>query len=99
LPAEYQSPEAEALFRGSYEAEEKVTSLPSIHGGTVGERLDQKASSPAVEDMGWITRPSDGGFHVQRMLLMGDLVMKYNWEVDRHGAVRAINGKALGITK
>lgn len=99
LPAKYRSPAMEEIFKNGYEAEQKVKNLPSVKGGTVGQLLDKKAGVPAVEDLGWNTRSYQGGFEVERVLLLGKMKLVYRWSVESNGIVKAINGKAMGITK
>lgn len=60
----------EAMYKNSYEAEHKVINMPCSKGGTVGQYLDKKANVPAAEDLGWETRPYQGGFEVERLMLL-----------------------------
>jgi len=99
LPDKFKSTAAEELYKKGYEAEQKVKRLPSSKGGTVDQFLDNKANVPAVEDLGWTTRPYQGGFKVERVLLLGKMKLIYRWSVDSNGTVKAVNGKAIGITK
>ena len=99
LPDKYKSPAMEAIYKNGYEAEQKVKNLPSVKGGTVGQFLDKKASVQVVEDLGWITAPYQGGYTVERLLLLGKIKLIYRWSVDSNGKVKAVNGKAIGITK
>jgi len=99
LPDKYKSPVMEAMYKNAYDAEQKVKSLPAVKGGTIQQFLNKKASVPAVEDLGWTTRPYQKGFEVERMLLLGTMKLIYRWNVDSKGRVKAVNGKAIGITK
>ncbi|MFZ0610736.1 MAG: hypothetical protein WAM73_00715 [Desulfobacterales bacterium] len=82
------------------DAESRVKRLPCSQGGTVNEYLDQQGSNPSVEDHGWSTTPVDEGFEVERlMILLGTKELTYRWRVTPDGKIRAVNGKALSITK
>lgn len=81
-------------------ATEMVKKLPCKKGGTVDEYLTKKAGVPAVEDLDWHTYPRDDGFEVERLLLLDNrLKLQYKWHVSFDGHIRAINGKAMGITE
>jgi|LGOV01.1.fsa_nt_gb hypothetical protein len=100
LPEKYKSPVMEKIYKDAYEAELKVETLPSINGGTVGEYLDKKAATPAIEDLGWSTTPYRGRFEVERrMLLNNSMQLIYRWQVKPDGTVIPVNGKAISITK
>lgn len=99
LPDKYKSPAMEAIFKNGYEAEKKVKNLPSAAGGTVEQYLDNKAKIPAIDDLGWITKSNQGGFWVERRMLLNNMILIYRWSVDSNGIVKPINGKAIGITK
>lgn len=99
LPDKYKSPEMEAIYKNSYEAEKKVKNLLSVDNISVGELLDKKARIPAVEDLGWVTSPVQGGYEVERIMLLGGRKLVYRWSVTSKGEVKAVNGKAIGITK
>ena len=80
-------------------ATEMVKQLPCKKGGTIDEYLTKKAGVPAVEDLDWHTYPRDDGFEVERFLLLNNRTqLLYKWHVSFDGNVRAINGKAMGIT-
>lgn len=82
------------------DAEARVKRLHCSQGGTVHEYLDQQGSTPSVEDHGWSTTPVDGGFEVERrMVLLGTKELTYRWRVTPNGKIQAVNGKALSITK
>ena len=99
LPDSYKSPEMEAVYKNGFEAKQKVKNLPAIEGGTVEQYLDQKAKIPAVDDLGWNTIPYQGGFSVERVMLLDNMKVKYEWFVDSNGVAKAINGKAMQVTK
>jgi hypothetical protein len=100
MPDKYKSPAAEKMFRDGYEAELKVKMLPCKQGGTIKDCLDLEAAIPAVEDLDWITSPYEGGFEVERlMLLNGTTKLKYHWRVNPDGSVVPVNNKAIEITK
>ena len=100
LPEKYKSPEMEKMYRDGYAAEMKVKILKCKKGGTVQDCLDKKASVPAVEDLGWITSPYQGGWNIERMMLLnGTMKLVYKWRVEPDGTVKPVNGKAIGITK
>ncbi len=74
--------------------------MPCSKGGTVDQYLTKKAEIPAVEDLGWIRSPYENGFNVERLLLLDQTMpLRYEWEVDKTGKVKPINGKAIEITK
>ncbi len=72
-------------------------------GGTIDQCLNQKVIVPAVEDLGWKVYPRDDGFEVERLMLLNQtknmMKLSYKWHVDFYGAVKPINGKAMGLTK
>ena len=100
LPDKYKSPAMEKMYRDSYEAMKRVKNLPCKKGGTVDTYLNKKAAIPAIKDLGWNVFPSsDGGFDVERLMILNNkLKLKYRWQVDKYGTVKATNGKAIGIT-
>ncbi|MHA2123262.1 MAG: hypothetical protein ACW990_18850, partial [Promethearchaeota archaeon] len=66
----------------------------------VNQYLNNKASILAVEDLGWITTDYEGGFNVERrMLLDNTMQLIYRWRVNSDGTVVPKNGKAISITK
>ena len=90
----------EKMDKDRVEAESRVKELPSSKGGTVQEYLDKQVSNPSVEDHGWSTTPFEGGFEVERrLLLLGTKELKYRWRVTSDGKILAVNGKAASITK
>ncbi|MFY9706811.1 MAG: hypothetical protein WCA42_02880 [Desulfobacterales bacterium] len=90
----------EKMDKNRVEAESRVKKLSSSQGGTVQEYLDKQVSNPSVEDHGWSTTPSEGGFEVERrLLLLGTKELKYRWKVTSDGKILAVNGKAASITK
>ena len=90
----------EKMDKDKVEAESRVKKLPCGQGGTVQEYLDKQVSNPSVEDHGWSTTPLEGGFEVERlMLLLGTKELKYRWRVTSEGEIIAVNGKAVSITK
>lgn len=99
LPEKYKSPAMEAMYKNAYEAKQKVINTSCNKGGTIGEYLDKKADIPAVEDLGWTTRPYQGDYEVERLMMLGDMKLIYRWNVDSNGIVKAVNGKAMGLTK
>nr|WP_319492617.1 hypothetical protein [uncultured Desulfobacter sp.] len=92
---------AKKIYTKGTQAKRIMKNLPCKMGGTIDKCLTKKASIPAVEDLGWVTSPlSDGSFEVERLLLLNKkMPLKYKWHVDKYGNVKAINGKAIGITK
>ena len=98
LPDGYKSPAMEEVYKKGYEAEQKVKELPCSKGGTIQEFLDKKASIPAVEDLGWITAPSQKDYYVERLLLSGKQKLSYRWKVNQYGKITPLNGKAMGLT-
>jgi hypothetical protein len=81
------------------DAEARVKSLPCSRGGTVQEFLDKQVSNPAVTDQGWFTKAGDGGFEVERrLILLGKKTIRYRWQLAADGKIRAANAKALSIT-
>ena len=101
LPKKYQSPKMDKMYKDSYEAEKIVRNLLSKTGGTVDMCLNKKADLPAVNDLGWNVYPlSDGAFKVERIMLLNNkMQLKYKWHVNKNGKAKAVNGKAIGITK
>lgn len=99
LPDEYKSPAMEKSYKDSYDAQQKVKNLPCINGGTIQEYLDKKAAIPAVEDLGWATSPYNGGFEVERILILNGMKLIYRWSVLPDGSIVPANGKAQGLTK
>jgi len=90
----------EKMDKDKVAAESRVKKLPCSQGGTVQEYLDKQVSNPSVEDRGWSTTPFEGGFEVERrMLLLGTKELKYRWRVTSEGEIKAVNGKAVSITK
>lgn len=90
----------EKMDRNRVEAESRIKKLPCSQGGTVQEYLDKQVSNPSVEDHGWSTKPFEGGFEVERlMILLGKKELKYLWRVTADGKLLAANGKAASITK
>ena len=90
----------EKMDKDRVEAESRVKKLPCSQGGTVQEYLDKQVSNPSVEDHGWSTTPFDGGFEVERlMLLLGKNELKYRWRVTSDGEILAVNAKAVSLTK
>jgi hypothetical protein len=80
-------------------AEARVKSLPCSRGGTIQEFLDKQVSNPAVTDQGWFTKAGDGGFEVERrLILLGKKTIRYRWQLAADGKIRAANAKALSIT-
>ena len=83
------------------EAKQIVKNLPCSKGGTIDVYLNKKASTPAVDDLGWKAYPREDGFEIERlMLLMSNKIIKlsYKWHVSFDGNARPINGKAMGLT-
>lgn len=99
IPASGKTPAMEEVYKKSYTAEQKVKALPAIKGGTVGEYLDEQASVPAIKDAGWYTYSEGGGTRIERVMYLGRLQVIYRWRVEVDGTVKAVNGKALSITK
>jgi hypothetical protein len=90
----------EKMDKDRVEAESRVKELPCSQGGTVQEYLDRQVSNPSVEDHGWSATPFEGGFEVERLvLLFGTKELKYRWRVTSDGKIIAVNGKAVSITK
>jgi hypothetical protein len=90
----------EKMDKDKVAAESSVKELPCSQGGTVQEYLDKQVSNPSVEDHGWSTAAFEGGFEVERlMLLLGTKELKYRWRVTSEGEIIAVNGKAVSITK
>jgi len=98
LPDKYKSSAMEAMYKNSYEAKQKIINLPSSKGGTLGQYLDNKANTSAVNDLGWVTKPYQGGYEVERSMMLGNMKLIYRWNVNSNGVIKAINGKAIGIT-
>ena len=81
-------------------AESRVKELPCNQGGTVQEYFDKQVSNPGVEDHGWSTTPFEGGFEVEKhLLLLGTKELTYHWRVTSKGEIIAVNAKADSITK
>lgn len=84
-------------------AQKIVMSQTCSEGGTIDQCLNQKVIVPAVEDLGWKAYPRDDGFEVERLMLLNQtksmMKLSYRWHVDFYGAVKPINGKAMGLTK
>lgn len=100
LPEKYKSPEEEQQYKDAYNAEQNVKNLPAQKGGTVDEYLTKKASIPAIEDLGWSTYPdTDGGFRVERWMLLDTMKLIYRWQVNPDGSIVPVNGKAIDVTK
>ena len=90
----------ERMEKDSVEAESRVKNLPCIQGGTIHEYFDKLVLNPGVEDHGWSTTPFEGGFEVEKhLLLLGTKELKYRWRVTSDGEIIAVNGKAVSITK
>jgi hypothetical protein len=90
----------EKMDNDKVEAESRVKKLPCRQGGTIQEYLDKQVSNPSVEDHGWSTTPFEGGFEVERlMLLFGTKELKYRWRVTSDGEILPVNGKAVSLTK
>ena len=82
------------------QAEEIVKNLPCSRWGTIDEYLTKKAAIPSVEDLGWKVYPKEGGFEVERTLLIRQKIeSKYRWHVYETGKATPLNGRAIGITK
>ncbi len=82
------------------QAEAFVKNLPCSRGGTVDLFLTKKAEIPSIEDLGWHVYPKEDGFEVERLLLTRQKIeSKYRWHVYKTGKVKALNAKAIGITK
>ena len=74
--------------------------VPEPHGGTVDEFLNEKVKLPAVDDLGWSAYPAENGHEIERLMLLDkQMKLKYRWFVSYEGQVKAINGKAISITK
>jgi len=101
LPEKYKSPKMEKMYKDSYKAEKIVKNLPCKTGGTVDMCLNKKSAIPAVDDQGWNVFPlSDGAFEVERLMLLNNkMQLKYKWHVNINGKAKAVNGKAIAITK
>ncbi|MFZ0132864.1 MAG: hypothetical protein WAK95_10005 [Desulfobacterales bacterium] len=89
----------EKMDRQRESVEARVKRLACSQGGTVQEHLDQQMANSSVEDHGWSTTPVDGGFEVERrMVLLGTKELTYRWRVTPDGKIQAVNGKARAIT-
>lgn len=107
LPEKYKSPEEEQQYKDAYNAEQRVKNLPAKKGGTIDEYLTKRADIPAIDDLGWKTYPdakitspyTNEGFWVERWMLLDTMKIIYRWKVNPDGKIKAVNGKAIAVTK
>ena len=84
LPDSYKSPQMEAKFKHSFEAERSVKNQRCTTG---------------YNDLGWRTSGNIGQFLVERMFVTWDgKTITYRWSVDGSGIVKAGNKKALKMS-
>ena len=85
----------------SSHSENLVKALLCTKGGTIGEYLNRVAGRPEIKDLGWkARRVSGGGVEIER-ILESDTgnCLEYRWRVTSDGRVKAINNRALAITR
>ncbi len=99
LPDSYKSPQMEAKFKHSFEAERSVKNQRCTTGETVARCLDTMSTQKGYNDLGWRTSGNIGQFLVERMFVTWDgKTITYRWSVDGSGIVKAGNKKALKMS-
>ena len=99
LPDSYKSPQMEAKFKHSFEAERSVKNQRCTTGETVARCLDTMSTQKGYNDLGWRTSGNIGQFLVERMFVTWDgKAITYRWSVDGSGIVKRENKEALKIS-
>ena len=83
-----------------YLAEQKVKTLPSIHGDTVDSYLTNMTKIPMAEDLGWKVYAIKDGYEVERSILIDNSkTFRYKWKVSNTGEVTPLDDEARNLTK
>lgn len=99
LPDSYKSPQMEAKFKHSFEAESSVKSHRCTTGETVARCLNKVSTQKGYNDLGWSTSGDIGRFLVERIFVTWDgKAITYRWSVDGSGIVKGENKEALKIS-
>jgi hypothetical protein len=79
---------------------ELVKNQACAEGGTLYAGFTNKDKRSSL-DLGWKVYPGqNGAFEVERLMLLNEKSpTSYKWMVDRDGKIKAIYGKAMGVTR
>jgi len=90
-----------ADLRKSFNAQQFVKQSKCKQGGTIDSCLNKKTSIPAIDVGGWNSYAHENKDYltVEYSFFMGARQTVFRWDVSSSGAVKAINGHALSITK
>lgn len=77
-----------------------VRAYPSSTGGTIGSRLAQKVSLPAVRELGWKVLKENNSWTVEYRTEIANLRSPtiYRWRLDAQSGVKPVNGHAIEVT-